>query len=474
MEFSKVQKRFINQKSVGYQIVKGKKGTGKSTSAIYRAINLENNYCIYEEDKILIVTSNYSKTRNALELYDEESNRDYFYSLFSLDKNRVNISTLEKLISTYSAAYKREKKISLSNIDEKNQYIIFEKLNDKIEEFSKKSKLIKNSTKDFLLDEVLWIKSSAFTLEEYMEVERKGRTGRVLKNSTTREFLFKLMELYNEELKVNGYMDKYDHITFAGFYIKNNNINYTHIIIDDCEKLTKGEIGFLKDIYSGKSHSSLIFIVNSELHSEKYSWLVKGRKLKTLGADFKGRTFSYKTSFEATNKKSIINTISNYKYINIKNKNIFDFNIDTASTEKEIFLNEGISFKEKELIDVPVFNDIAAGNPIEINENIEGVFNIPKMWLEKGKESFILKVKGDSMVDKNICNGDLVVIKKQNTANHNDIVAANLDGEATLKTLNMNSEVPMLMPANELYTPIPLINKEVSILGVAIGVIKNQ
>ena len=119
-----------------------------------------------------------------------------------------------------------------------------------------------------------------------------------------------------------------------------------------------------------------------------------------------------------------------------------------------------------------MFSNIAAGNPIEINDNIEGKFYLPKYWLERGKDTFILRVKGDSMVDKNICDGDLVVIKKQTNANHNDIVAANLDGEATLKTLNLNSDNPKLMPANSLYSPIELVDKNVSILGIAIGIIK--
>ena len=78
------------------------------------------------------------------------------------------------------------------------------------------------------------------------------------------------------------------------------------------------------------------------------------------------------------------------------------------------------------------------------------------------------------MVEKDICDGDLVVIKKQGTANHNEIVAASLDGEATLKTLNLNGDLPKLMPANSLYAPISLENKEVNILGVAIGIIKQE
>ena len=76
------------------------------------------------------------------------------------------------------------------------------------------------------------------------------------------------------------------------------------------------------------------------------------------------------------------------------------------------------------------------------------------------------------MIDKNINDGDLVVIKKQNTAYNNDIVAASIDGEATLKTLKLNEKKPMLIAANPKYGAIPLEGKEVSIIGVAIGVIK--
>ncbi|WP_260331008.1 hypothetical protein [Clostridium chauvoei] len=57
MEFSKIQNKFINQKSVGYKLLKGKEGTGKSITSIYKAINLENNYCIYEDDSILFISS---------------------------------------------------------------------------------------------------------------------------------------------------------------------------------------------------------------------------------------------------------------------------------------------------------------------------------------------------------------------------------------------------------------------------------
>ena len=121
-----------------------------------------------------------------------------------------------------------------------------------------------------------------------------------------------------------------------------------------------------------------------------------------------------------------------------------------------------------------MYNEIAAGQPIEINDEKQENFYLPKEWVYKNNENFILKIKGDSMIEKNIDNGDLVVIRRQNTAYQNDIVAISLNGEATLKILKYNDGIPTLMPANALYSPISLIGKETEILGVAIGVIKKN
>lgn len=470
MEFTKTQNKFIRHKSSGYQFLKGKEGTGKSTASIYRSLNLENNYCLYEDDKVLFVTSSYSKNADALDLYNKESNKEHFYSLFSLDKERVSIITLEELLSTYYDAYIREKGQTFKKINRDQSIEILSDLKDEIGSFYKKSKFIEKVSFEFLLDEILWIKASNFKLEEYLSIDRKGRKKRIKKNSYTRESIYKIKELYNEKLLSNYFVDEYDHALFAIEYIKRFKGLYSHVILDDVEKLTKAEIDFVKGLYKERSYSSFIFILNSELNNNENSWLIKGRKFNTLGIDVKGKSFNFKLKFEKKEKK--INTIETYKYVNLKNKDIVEFNIDTASNNKEIYNNENTVYTENELADIPMFNSIAAGSPIEINDSVEGTFYLPKYWLERGKDTFILRVKGDSMVDKNICDGDLVVIKKQQNANHNDIVAASLDGEATLKTLNLNGESPKLMPANSLYSPIELENKEVSILGVAIGVIK--
>lgn len=165
--------------------------------------------------------------------------------------------------------------------------------------------------------------------------------------------------------------------------------------------------------------------------------------------------------------------MNEYKYLNLKNKNILKFKIDDNFIEKEIYLNEE-NISGKNLREIPVFNEIAAGNPIEINDEKQENFYLPKEWVDRNNDNFILQIKGDSMIEKNINDGDLVVIRRQNTAYQNDIVAISLNGEATLKILKYNDGVPSLMPANALYSPILLIGKQAEILGVAIGVIKKN
>lgn len=471
MEFSKIQSKFINQKSVGYKILKGKNGTGKSTTSIYKAINLENNYCIYEEDSILFISSDKFNRDKVISLYNIEKNKNHFYSLFSLDKGRFESNVLNDMILNYSKAYRMENSINETYIDNENILKIKNYLYPKIEDLSKKYKILRKMDYDFILDEILWIRACDFTLDEYLIIDRKGRGKRINKNSNSRKVIYSIKDAYVNILKDNNYSDRFNDVLYAKNYVKKHNIKYTHIIVDDSEKLSRSEIDFVKSIYKNNPYSSLIFIVNSELCNEKYSWLVKGRKLKTLGEDFKGKTFLYKTIF---NKKDIImpKTIDTYRYLNIKNKTEANFDIDTSAVEKEILLKDGLSFKEDELLDIPIFNDIAAGSPIEMNGSVEGDFSLPKSWIGRGSDTFILKVKGDSMINKDICDGDFVVIRKQSTANNNDIVAASLDGEATLKILNTNGEEPVLTPANPLYTNITLRDKDVNILGIAIGVIK--
>jgi repressor LexA len=102
---------------------------------------------------------------------------------------------------------------------------------------------------------------------------------------------------------------------------------------------------------------------------------------------------------------------------------------------------------------VPMVGRIAAGGPILAEERVEEIFPLPKSLVGDGT-LFLLEVSGDSMVEAAICHGDYVVIRQQPTAENGEIVAAMLDGEATVKTLQKKNGKIWLLPHNEAYDPI--------------------
>jgi repressor LexA len=119
-------------------------------------------------------------------------------------------------------------------------------------------------------------------------------------------------------------------------------------------------------------------------------------------------------------------------------------------------------------VDVPLVGRIAAGGPILADQSIEDVVTLPRQLTGQG-ELFMLTVSGDSMIDAAICDGDLVVVRRQNTAENGDIVAALLDDEATVKTFRNKDGQVWLMPHNPAYTPIDgtharIMGKVVSVL----------
>lgn len=118
---------------------------------------------------------------------------------------------------------------------------------------------------------------------------------------------------------------------------------------------------------------------------------------------------------------------------------------------------------------VPVLGRIAAGGPILAEEAVEDVFPLPRELVGEGS-LFLLKVVGDSMVDAAICDGDWVVVRQQNVADNGDIVAAMIDGEATVKTFKRARGQVWLMPHNPAFDPIP--GNDAVVLGKVVTVIR--
>jgi repressor LexA len=118
---------------------------------------------------------------------------------------------------------------------------------------------------------------------------------------------------------------------------------------------------------------------------------------------------------------------------------------------------------------VPLVGRIAAGGPILAEQAIEDVFPLPRQLVGDG-QLFMLKVVGDSMVDAAICDGDWVVVRQQPVAENGDIVAAMLDGEATVKTFKRRDGHVWLLPHNASYSPIP--GDEATVLGRVVAVMR--
>jgi repressor LexA len=120
---------------------------------------------------------------------------------------------------------------------------------------------------------------------------------------------------------------------------------------------------------------------------------------------------------------------------------------------------------------VPMVGRIAAGGPILAEERVEEIMPLPKSLVGDGT-LFMLEVAGDSMVEAAICNGDYVVVRQQPSAENGEVVAALLDGEATVKTfLRKNGQV-WLMPHNEAYEPID--GTHATILGKVTAVLRRM
>ena len=111
------------------------------------------------------------------------------------------------------------------------------------------------------------------------------------------------------------------------------------------------------------------------------------------------------------------------------------------------------------LVKVPVIGTIAAGAPIFADENMEGEILVDESNIGKGR-FFALRVRGDSMINAGINNGDLVIIKRQPLAENGDIIAALIDNEATLKRLSLTNDEVFLLPENEKYSPINVTCRE--------------
>ena len=138
-------------------------------------------------------------------------------------------------------------------------------------------------------------------------------------------------------------------------------------------------------------------------------------------------------------------------------------------------VNNSVSKKNNDLvINLPLLGSIAAGNPIEAIENSDENIQIPLHLISANKKNYVLKVEGDSMVNKGIVDGDKAIIEYCNDAENGDIVVALInDNEVTLKKLKKNKDKIYLIPANDNYKIQSFNSDEIKIQGKLKGIIRS-
>jgi repressor LexA len=119
---------------------------------------------------------------------------------------------------------------------------------------------------------------------------------------------------------------------------------------------------------------------------------------------------------------------------------------------------------------VPLVGRIAAGVPITADQQVDEVFPLPRQLVGKG-DLFMLKVVGESMIDAAICDGDWVVVRQQKNADNGEIVAAMLDGEATVKVFRQRDGHTWLLPRNSAFEPI--LGDDAEVLGKVVAVLRS-
>ena len=179
----------------------------------------------------------------------------------------------------------------------------------------------------------------------------------------------------------------------------------------------------------------------------------------------KGYPPSVRDICQAVNLKS---TSSVHAHLESLEKNGYIRRDPTKSRTIEI-IDDNFNLSRREVVNIPLLGQVAAGQPLLAVENITEYFPIPSEYMPGG-EAFMLKVKGDSMINMGIYEGDQIIVRKQNTASNGEVIVALVDDSATVKRFYKENGHIRLQPENDFMDPI--IVDDCEILGKVIGLIR--
>lgn len=267
-------------------------------------------------------------------------------------------------------------------------------------------------------------------------------------------------------------------------YLYNGRIKYKYLKEQGPDfKEESIKLSTIEDL-KGLSYKILILIGvnNNSYNSKEDALLLKAaisrcdEKVYIIGNGQASELFNNIPSnmFKIDDRYIVSKTLQNLTFIDFKKSNATEFVLDNSDS-KTLMIKDFEGYKnidKSKTREIPLYNDIAAGNPIFINEEEQGTLTLPNDLLNKNKDFFILKISGDSMINANIHNGDYVIIEKTNVVENMQIAAVALEDSATLKRVKIKGNSLLLISENEKYEPMLLHSNEVRILGTAVGLIK--
>ncbi|MBE5891629.1 MAG: transcriptional repressor LexA [Lachnospiraceae bacterium] len=196
--------------------------------------------------------------------------------------------------------------------------------------------------------------------------------------------------------------------------------------------------------------------------SEKQKEILEYMKTEILN---KGYPPTVRDICEAVNLKSTSSVFSHLEKLEINGY----IKRDPAKPRAIEIIDENFNLTRREVVNVPLVGQVAAGQPILAIQNIDSYFPIPAEYMPN-QQTFMLKVKGESMINVGIFDGDQILVKQQDSANNGDIIVALVDDSATVKTFYKENGHIRLQPENDNMDPI--IVPDCKILGKVFGVFR--
>lgn len=312
MRLNMEQRRIIEVEPAGHMLVKGVAGSGKTTVAVHRIDFLRQHYCPEDDDHILLVT--YNKT--LLKYIEHQYNHiesDELAEGFMPSNAKIDMTNIDRLMYRYFKKYEKRHQKSFQIMKSFRRHHYLQKALLEIKSQYEDIAVLTPKNSNFLLDEMNWIKACDIAdLETYQDIDRIGRSEggsgnpqKLTKNSKTRESIYTLMEKYDQMLAHDGLIDFPTMNKLAlQEALEHPSEQYTHIIIDESQDLSKAQLKFLQQLHKDTPYSSIMFVADNTQSIYSQSWLGKGRPYTTIGYDMSGKARVLSKNYRTTTEIS--------------------------------------------------------------------------------------------------------------------------------------------------------------------------